>query len=50
MFIIGIRLGSKSIVPFINSKNKPLKEGIIPHEVAKAKTEVNGRKEEYEKI
>jgi len=40
MFIIGIRLGSKSTVPSINSKNKPLKEGIIPHEVPKAKIEV----------
>ena len=40
VFIIGIRLGSKSTVPSINPKNKPLKEGIIPHEALKAKIEV----------
>ena len=44
MFIIGIRLGHKGTVASINSKNKPLKEEVIAHEVPKAKIEVKQEK------
>ncbi len=42
--ILGIRLGSKSTVSYINSKNKPLKKGLIPYEALKSKIEVKQRK------